>query len=190
MDSGLPPLGDWALRAPGLGFAPCWSPGKLLPPLPLFKGSMQSTLTVLKVCLAQTLRQGDIPGSSFTYLRLSWLYFLLPHPYPAEHPRFIKCTQSSHLSPLPVSELFLYTEVCDQVVQCSVRASQVAQWERTRLPTQETWEMYIWSLGQKDPQGEGMATHSTILAWRIPWMEEPGRYRSCGSKASDMTKMT
>ena len=64
----------------------------------------------------------------FTYLRLCWLYFTLPHPYLAEHLGFIKCTQSSHLSPLPVSELLLYTEVCDQVVQSSVWASQVAQW--------------------------------------------------------------
>ena len=37
---------------------------------------------------------------------------------------------------------------------------------------QEPQEM--WSLGQEDPLEEGMATHSTILAWRIPWTEEPG----------------
>ena len=35
----------------------------------------------------------------------------------------------------------------------------------------ETW---VQSLGQKDPLGKGMATHSSILAWRIPWTEEPG----------------
>ena len=34
--------------------------------------------------------------------------------------------------------------------------------------------MRVPSLGQKDPQEEGMATHSSILAWRIPWTEEPG----------------
>ena len=33
----------------------------------------------------------------------------------------------------------------------------------------------VWSLGQEDPLEEGMATHSSILAWRIPWMEEPAR---------------
>ena len=71
-------------------------------------------------------RQGDILGLSFTYLGLCWLNYLLPHPYLAEHPGFIKCIQSSHLSPLPVSELLLYTEVCDQVVQYSVCTSQVA----------------------------------------------------------------
>ena len=46
------------------------------------------------------------------------------------------------------------------------------------------------SLGQEDPQEEGMATHSTILAWRIPWTQEPGRYSSWGSRVSDTTEMT
>ena len=36
-------------------------------------------------------------------------------------------------------------------------------------------ETQVWSLGQKDPPEKGMATHSSILAWRIPWTEEPGR---------------
>ena len=37
---------------------------------------------------------------------------------------------------------------------------------------QETW---VQSLGQEDPLEKGMATHSSILAWRIPWTEEPGK---------------
>ena len=40
--------------------------------------------------------------------------------------------------------------------------------------------MQVWSLGQEDPQEEGMVTHSSILAWRIPWTEEPGRLQSLG----------
>ena len=40
---------------------------------------------------------------------------------------------------------------------------------------QETQETRVRSLGQEDPLEEGMATHSSILAWRIPWTEEPGR---------------
>ena len=36
-------------------------------------------------------------------------------------------------------------------------------------------ETQVWSLGREDPLEEGMATHSSILAWRIPWTEEPGR---------------
>ena len=37
-------------------------------------------------------------------------------------------------------------------------------------------------LGQEDPLEKGMATHSSILAWRIPWTEEPGRLQSMGSQ--------
>ena len=43
----------------------------------------------------------------------------------------------------------------------------------------ETW---VQSLGGEDPLEEGRATHSSILAWRIPWTEEPGRVQSMGSK--------
>jgi len=43
----------------------------------------------------------------------------------------------------------------------------------------ETW---VQSLGQKDLQKKGMATHSSILAWRIPWTEEPGGLQSIGSQ--------
>ena len=37
------------------------------------------------------------------------------------------------------------------------------------------WEIWVWFLGQEDPPEEGMETHSSILNWRIPWTEEPGR---------------
>ena len=39
---------------------------------------------------------------------------------------------------------------------------------------QEAQEMQVWFLGQKDPLAKGMATHSSILDWKIPWTEEPG----------------
>ena len=70
-------------------------------------------------------------------------------------------------------------------------------WRRDRLPialflgvpggsdskespaVQETW---VQSLGWEDPLEKGMATHSSILAWRIPWTEEPGRLQSMGSQ--------
>ena len=42
---------------------------------------------------------------------------------------------------------------------------------------QETW---IWSLGQEDPLEKEMATHCSILAWEIPWTEEPGGLQSLG----------
>ena len=42
------------------------------------------------------------------------------------------------------------------------------------------WETWIQSLGQEDLLGKGMATHSSILAWRIAWTEEPGGLQSMG----------
>ena len=45
---------------------------------------------------------------------------------------------------------------------------------------QETQETQVQSLGQEDPLEKAMATHSNILAWKIPWMEEPGRLQSMG----------
>ena len=44
------------------------------------------------------------------------------------------------------------------------------------------WEIRVRSLGWEDPLEEGMATHSSILAWRIPWAEELGRLQSIGSQ--------
>ena len=46
----------------------------------------------------------------------------------------------------------------------------------------ETQEMGVRSLGPEDPLEEEMATHSNILAWRIPWTEEPGGLQSIGSQ--------
>ena len=51
-------------------------------------------------------------------------------------------------------------------------ASLVAQMVKNLPAMQETW---VQSLGLKDPLEKGMATHSSTLAWRIPWTEEPGR---------------
>ena len=50
---------------------------------------------------------------------------------------------------------------------------------------QETW---VLSLGQEDTQEKEMATHSSILAWRILWTEEYGGYSSWGQKESDMNE--
>ena len=46
----------------------------------------------------------------------------------------------------------------------------------------------VWSLGWEEPLEKGTATHSSILAWRIPWTEEPGRLQSRGLKQLDMTE--
>ena len=58
---------------------------------------------------------------------------------------------------------------------------------------QETQKMAVWSLGWEDPLEEGMATHFSILAWRIQWKEDPGNLRSYSSevcKELDMTEVT
>ena len=62
------------------------------------------------------------------------------------------------------------------LAQSSLRVAQRLK----RLPPM--WETWVQSLGQEDPLEKEMATHSSILAWRIPWMEEPGRLQSTGSQ--------
>jgi len=58
------------------------------------------------------------------------------------------------------------------------------------VPQQEAKEMQVLSLGWEDPLEECKATHSSILARRIPWMEEPGGLRSIGPKELHMTEAT
>ena len=60
----------------------------------------------------------------------------------------------------------------------------MGQWERTCLPMQEA---RVQSLDWEDPLEEGTATHCRILAWRIPWTEEPGALQSRGSQELDVT---
>ena len=65
------------------------------------------------------------------------------------------------------------------------QASLVAQ-RLKRLPA--VWETWVRSLGREDPLEKEMATHSSILAWRIPWTEEPDGYSPWGRKELDMTE--
>ena len=60
-----------------------------------------------------------------------------------------------------------------------VRASLVAQRLKHLPPIWETW---VRSLGWEDPLEKEMVTHSSILAWRIPWTEKPGKLQSIGSQ--------
>ena len=66
-------------------------------------------------------------------------------------------------------------------------ASLVAQMLK-RLPTM--WETWVPSLGREDPLEKEMATHSSILAYRIPWMEEPGGLQSTGSQSVGHDQVT
>ena len=63
----------------------------------------------------------------------------------------------------------------------------VAQLVKNLPATQETW---VQSLGREDPLEKGMATHSSILAWRIPWTEEPGGLQSTGSQRVECDWLT
>ena len=64
------------------------------------------------------------------------------------------------------------------------RASLIDQLVNHLPAMQETWVRF---LGQEDPLEKEMATHSSILAWRIPWIEKPCRLQSMGLQESDTT---
>ena len=82
----------------------------------------------------------------------------------------------SHLSKSFPQFVMIYT-VKWSIHDLYIRASQMAQ-RLKRLPA--TWETWVRSLSLKDPMEKEMPTHSSILAWRIPWREEPGRLQSMG----------
>ena len=63
----------------------------------------------------------------------------------------------------------------------------VAQIVKNLPAIQETWVQY---LGQEDLLEKEMTNHSSILAWRIPWIDKPGRLQSMGSQESDTTEVT
>ena len=62
---------------------------------------------------------------------------------------------------------------------CFIGASLVVQLVKNLCAMKETW---VRSLGQEDPLAKETATHSSTLAWRIPWTEEAGRIQSLGSQ--------
>ena len=65
----------------------------------------------------------------------------------------------------------------------SFQTSLVAQLVKNPPAMQD---IQVWSLGREDPREKEMATHSCILAWEIPWVEEPGGPQSMGSQVSDI----
>ena len=70
-------------------------------------------------------------------------------------------------------QIFIMKKILPLVILTSLVAQMVKC-----LPAM--WETWVRSLGQEDPLEKEMATHSSILAWKIPWMEEPGRLQSMG----------
>ena len=66
----------------------------------------------------------------------------------------------------------------------------MAQWVKNLPEMQETPEMWVRFLCQEDPLEEGIATQSSILAWRIRWTGEPGGLQSIDHKEADTTQAT
>ena len=64
----------------------------------------------------------------------------------------------------------------------------MAQWIKNLPEVQETQETWVRSLGQEESLEKGMANHSSLLAWKILWTEEPGGLWSKGHKESDTTE--
>ena len=77
-----------------------------------------------------------------------------------------------------------YLDIC----RCLRAFPGGASVKRILLSTQETQKTQVRSLGLEDPLEKEMATHSSILSWRIPWTEEPGGLQSMGLKESDTTE--
>ena len=69
-----------------------------------------------------------------------------------------------------------------------VGASQVALMVKNPPANAEDIKTQVWYLGQEDPLEKEMATQSSILAWRIPWTEEPGRLQSMGPQSQTWLK--
>ena len=73
----------------------------------------------------------------------------------------------------------LWSKIKIKYLLWSKMAFLVAQKVKSPPAVQET---RVWSLGQEDPLNKEMATHSSILAWKIPWTEKPGRLQSMSSQ--------
>ena len=66
----------------------------------------------------------------------------------------------------------------------------MGQWIKNLPAVKETQETRFRFLGQEDPLEEGMATHFSILAWRIPWTEEPGGLLGYSGVAKSQTRLS
>ena len=91
------------------------------------------------------------------------------------------CAKKSYFILHPYSQL---TDAKSEDKGRSNKASLLAQLVKKLPAVQETW---VQSLGREDPLEKEMATHSSILAWEIPWTEEPGGLQSMGLQELDMT---
>ena len=75
----------------------------------------------------------------------------------------------------------------DDIYICSYVLASMAQRSKRLPPMRETW---VRSLGREDPLEKEMVTHSSILAWRIPWTEKPGRLHTVHGVAKSRTRLS
>ena len=98
---------------------------------------------------------------------------MVPNPCVTWSRQITRSLKYNHLSSIMISSYKAHPKMFN-VGQVGFPVAQMVK----NLPaTQEIW---VWSPGQEDPLEKGMATHSSILAWRIPWAEEPGGLQSMG----------
>ena len=115
----------------------------------------------------------------------SWTTLASPTPsHPSRLSRSSALSSPCYTAPshwLSIVHTVVYMCQCYSLnsIPLSPWASLVAQTVKNLPAMQKLW---FWSLGQEDPLEEEMATHSSILAWRIPWREEPGGLQSKGSQ--------
>ena len=76
--------------------------------------------------------------------------------------------------------MFSWNSLAFSIIQMTCLVAQMVNQMVKHLPTM--WETQFQSLGLEDPLEKEMATHSSILAWKIPWTVEPGRLQSMGSQ--------
>ena len=84
-----------------------------------------------------------------------------------------------------IQDKFLISQFLTFITSIKFHFHVVAQIIKKLLATQETWVRF---LGQEGSLEKEMATHSSTLAWRIPWTVEPGRLQSMGGKDPDRTE--
>ena len=112
---------------------------------------------------------------------LLWVHiFYFIHYYGKEYSDTFLCVSELEAA----WNLYTYIFACVCMCVCVfdypfIWASLVAQ---TVKNPPAMWETWVWTLGSEDPLEKGTATHSSILAWRIPWRDEPGRLQSTGSQ--------
>ena len=130
--------------------ADCWRFASLL--------AMRQHLAIS--CVSLTALETGLPCGSGPFRFLSWFGF-----------------------PVYITFLFFFLSL-SLIFRISCHSSDIYLllfWaSRTRLPMQETQQMWVRSVGREDPLGEEMAPHSSILAWEIPWTEEPGGLQFLG----------